>query len=141
MSQGQDSQRTDLELQFDRSDRRYAPGDSLTVRYRILAPGEEQIRALEHSIAWYTEGKGEEDLGVHFFERHADRRSLAAARSGLSFSTRLPPSPLSYEGLIVKIRWCARVRIFFPGGRDFVSEHVFDVGAIPPAWQPPEAAS
>lgn len=139
MSQGQDSQRTDLELHFDRSDRRYAPGDSLTVRYRILAPGEEQIRALEHSIAWYTEGKGEEDLGVHFFERHADRRSLAAVRSGLSFATRLPPSPLSYEGLIVKIRWCARVRIFFPGGRDFVSEHVFDVGAIPPAWQPQEA--
>jgi hypothetical protein len=50
-----------------------------------------------------------------------------------SFGTDLPASPLSYEGVIVKIRWCVRVRIFFVGGRDFVSEHVFDVGTIPPA--------
>jgi hypothetical protein len=45
----------------------------------------------------------------------------------------LPQSPLSYEGLIVKVRWCVRVRLFFDGSRDFVSEHVFVLGRIPPA--------
>jgi hypothetical protein len=50
-----------------------------------------------------------------------------------AFVVRLPVSPLSYEGVIVKVRWCIRVRIFFVSGRDFVSEHVFDLGHIPPA--------
>jgi hypothetical protein len=46
---------------------------------------------------------------------------------------RLPASPLSYEGVVVKIRWCVRIRLFFATGRDFVSEHVFVVGDIAPA--------
>jgi hypothetical protein len=58
-----------------------------------------------------------------------------AATSG-AFSTPLPQSPLSYEGVIVKVRWCVRVRLFFDGSRDFVSEHVFAVGRIPPARIP-----
>ena len=48
-------------------------------------------------------------------------------------TTTLPASPLSYEGVIVKVRWCLRVRVFFTRGRDFVSEHVFAVGDLPPA--------
>lgn len=136
MNQSTDPLRTEVELQFDRPDRVYDPGENIAVRYRILAAGDDRVRALEHSIAWYTEGKGEEDLGVHFFERLADRGSLATARAGGSFATRLPLSPLSYEGVIVKIRWCARVRLFFAGGRDFVSEHVFELGRIPPARRP-----
>jgi hypothetical protein len=121
-----------VEVQFDRPDRRYAPGDEIALRYAITAH-EASIRAVEHSIAWYTEGKGEEDLGVHFFERITEPRPLGAAGT---FTTRLPPSPLSYEGIIVKIRWCVRVRVFFGGGRDFVSEHVFEMGRIPPARLP-----
>jgi hypothetical protein len=35
--------------------------------------------------------------------------------------------------VIVKIRWCVRIRLFFTSGRDFVSEHVFDLGEIAPA--------
>ena len=33
----------------------------------------------------------------------------------------------------MKIRWCVRIRLFFMSGRDFVSEHVFEVGDIAPA--------
>jgi len=40
---------------------------------------------------------------------------------------------MSYEGMIVKVRWCVRVRLFFAGGRDFVSEHEFDMGQLRPA--------
>jgi hypothetical protein len=121
-----------IEVAFDRSDRSYAPGDPLTARYRVICPGV-ALRAVEESVVWYTEGKGEEDLGVHRFERHTDRQVLAASTDEVTFSTTLPASPLSYEGMIVKIRWCVRVRVFFHGGRDFVSEHVFQVGRIPPA--------
>ena len=127
-----------VSVQFDRPDRRYGPGDECRIRYRIEGLGDERIRALEHSLLWYTEGKGEEDLGVHFFER-LEEAAMPAAGTG-EFTVRLPASPLSYEGMIVKVRWCARVRIFFPAARDFVSEHVFDVGGVPPARLPaPEA--
>jgi len=121
-------------VQFDRADRRYEPGAECHVRYRIEGLGEERIRAIEHSLLWYTEGKGEEDLGVHFFQR-IDEHDLPATGAA-EFAVRLPASPLSYEGVIVKVRWCARVRIFFLAGRDFVSEHVFEVGRLPPARLP-----
>lgn len=124
-----------IEVHFDRADRSYEPGDAIHVRYDVVGLGSERLRAVEHSVLWYTEGKGEEDLSVHFFERAAKPDAAGM------FSATLPRSPLSYEGVIVKIRWCARVRIFFHGGRDFVSEHVFDVGRVPPARMPQAARS
>jgi hypothetical protein len=123
-------------VQFCRTDRRYEALAELRVRYTIEGFADEQPRAVEHSVLWYTEGKGEEDLGVHFFERITERSALPPAAASGTFATLLPPSPLSYEGVIVKVRWCARVRVFFAGGRDFVSEYVFEVGRVPPARLP-----
>ena len=120
-------------VQFSRVDRRYGPLDAVEVRYEADGLGEEPPRAVEHSVLWFTEGKGEEDMGVHFFERVVDRGRLPPVAPSGQFSCRLPRSPLSYEGVIVKIRWCIRVRFFFTGGRDYVSEHEFSVGRIPPA--------
>lgn len=121
----------------------YAPGDMLETSYRVAAIDPASITAVERSVVWYTEGKGEEDFGVVFFDRLlADRSnsvsdeptvSTSADWPSGSFSMRLPSSPLSYEGLIVKIRWCVRVRLFFSSGRDFVSEHIFFLGDIPVA--------
>lgn len=123
----------EVDMLFDHADRRYQPHDRLAVRYEISGLGQERVRAVEYSVAWYTEGKGEEDLGVHHFQRITDEALLPPVTMTGSFGGDLPASPLSYEGVIVKIRWCVRVRIFFASGRDFVSEHVFDVGTIPPA--------
>ncbi|MFM8734096.1 MAG: hypothetical protein ACKOC8_02735 [Pirellulales bacterium] len=121
---------------FCHADRQYEPLDEITVRYEVEGIGSEPPRAVEHSVLWFTEGKGEEDLGVHFFERIVDPARLPPAIAAEGFATRLPASPLSYEGVIVKIRWCVRVRFFFAAGRDFVSEHEFTVGQVPPARLP-----
>jgi hypothetical protein len=129
-----------IDLEHDRPDRRYEPGAVLGVRYRIGGVAPVSVRAIEVSVAWYTEGKGEEDLFVHAFERIVERERLLAALAGGTFATTLPRSPLSYEGMIVKIRWCVRLRVFFVGGRDYVTEHVFEVGEVPPA-RPLEAAA
>jgi hypothetical protein len=125
-----------VDVQFDRPARRYQPGDRLAVRYRIDDCDGDRIHAIEHSVVWYTEGKGEEDLGVHFFERVAERRRDAARVREGGIETTLPASPLSYEGVIVKIRWCIRLRVYFESGRDHVSEHVFNVGRVPPSILP-----
>jgi hypothetical protein len=125
-----------VDVQFDRPHRQHQPLERLDVRYRIEGCDGEPIRAIEHSVLWYTEGKGEEDLGVHFFQRITDGGLLPPAAAVGAFSTPLPQSPLSYEGVIVKVRWCVRVRLFFAGSRDFVSEHVFSLGEVPPARLP-----
>jgi hypothetical protein len=122
-----------ISMQFDHPLRQYPAATDLVVLYEVdgVAPG--SVRAVERSVLWYTEGKGEEDLGVHHFERLDDAARVAEALPTGTITVRLPVSPLSYEGVVVKIRWCVRIRLFFATGRDFVSEHVFDVGDIAPA--------
>lgn len=130
-----------ITVQFDRPDRRYDPLALIAIRYAAEGlPVDDPPRAVEHSILWYTEGKGEEDLGVHYFERLVDQERFLPRAANPQFECFLPASPLSYEGMIVKIRWCVRIRHFFAGGRDFVSEHEFLVGGIPPARVPDSAS-
>ncbi|NIP85768.1 MAG: hypothetical protein GTO03_09485 [Planctomycetales bacterium] len=38
---------------------------------------------------------------------------------------------MSYDGLIVKIHWCVRLRLFLPRGRELVAEQPFQLGAVP----------
>lgn len=125
-------------VQFDRPLRSYGPDQDLVARYHVEGIAPDSVRAVEQSVLWYTEGKGEEDLCIHHFERHEDPPGRAAAVPAGTVTTRLPAGPLSYEGVIVKIRWCVRIRLFFATGRDFVSEHVFEFGDIAPARGPVE---
>jgi len=114
------------------ADRCYRPGDWIHYEYQIDAVEAEELHAVESSVLWYTEGKGDEDLAVHYFERRetgdveeGDLRPLHRVR------IKLPVSPLSYNGLIVKIRWCVRVRVFLEDGRDTFFDQPFQIGMIP----------
>jgi hypothetical protein len=71
-------------------------------------------------------------MAVHEFWRHDadDGRPIDAAEPK-PFKTTMPNSPLSYEGLIVTIRWCVRVRVFLKGGRDLIGQRVFRLGDVP----------
>ena len=76
----------------------------------------------------------DEDLVVHeFWRRDADSGDWSNPRRPQRFRTSLPRSPLSYDGQIVKIRWCVRVRAFLPRGKEVVGENVFRLGDVPPA--------
>jgi hypothetical protein len=89
-------------------------------------------RAVELSILWYTTGKGEEDMSVHHFERIVDEPSRPLdLRVPRRFSTEMPQSPLSYDGVIVKVCWCVRVRMFLSQGQESVSEAAFCLGNVP----------
>jgi hypothetical protein len=114
--------------------RQFSAGDELVCEYQIDAVDPADIQAVEASVLWYSEGKGEEDLGVHFFERRlpsdAEDGDLRPMRR---FRTRLPNSPLSYDGAILGIHWCVRLRLFLRRGREFVLEQPFLLGAVPAA--------
>lgn len=122
-----------LSLSLVGSQRCFAVGDELVCEYQIDAVDPADIQAVECSVLWHTVGKGEEDLGVHFFERrlpadaeHGDLRPRRRLR------TRLPNSPLSYQGAILSIAWCVRLRLFLRRGREFVVEQPFTLGCVPP---------
>lgn len=122
-----------LSLCLASSKRVFSAGDELVCEYQIDAVDPADIQAVEASVLWFTEGKGEEDMGVHFFERRlpgdADDGDLRPMRR---VRTRLPNSPLSYTGTVLSIRWCVRLRVFLRRGRDYVLEQPFTLGSVPP---------
>jgi hypothetical protein len=89
-------------------------------------------RAAELSVLWYTAGKGEEDMAVHHFERVVDESAHPLdLRLPRRFATVLPASPLSYDGQIVKVCWCVRLRVFMPQGQESIAEAAFRLGNVP----------
>lgn len=123
----------EVRIQLDGRRGAYQPGETLSGECRIESLSVAEPSAVEISVVWYTEGQGDEDLAVHHFERldRAERPDLDLRRPQ-RFSVALPPSPLSYDGVIVKIRWCVRVRVFLPRGKELFAEQSFQLGCVPP---------
>lgn len=119
-------------IRFDGNGRIYRPGETLSGEFRIDSSQMSEIQAVEVSVLWYTEGKGDEDLEVHDFRRLSaeDSQGFDPGQPG-RFSVVLPNSPMSYDGLIVKIRWCVRVRVFMVRGKEVVGEKAFQLGGVP----------
>ena len=122
-----------VRILLDGNRRAYQPGEMLAGEYRLESLKQTEPTAVEISVLWHTEGQGDEDLAVHFFERisAADQPGVDLRRPR-RFSTQLPLSPLSYQGEIVKIRWCVRVRVFLSRGKELLAEAPFQLGSISP---------
>jgi hypothetical protein len=112
----------------------YQPGQVLECECQLDAVEADDVHSVESSVLWHTEGKGDEDMAVHFFERRLRNETEDHDLRALHrFSTVLPNSPLSYDGVIVKIRWCVRVRVFLRRGRESFFEQSFRLGTVPQA--------
>lgn len=109
----------------------YEPNETLEFEYRLGRWACDKVSAIETSVVWYTEGKGTEDLGVHFFERNSGQtvaqRDWQAAQH---IETKLPAAPLSYEGRLLKIRWSIRVRAFLNDGTELIAQQPFYLGSL-----------
>jgi hypothetical protein len=77
----------------------FRPGDEVagTVRWRLDQPP----RSLDLRLFWYTQGKGDQDVGVV--------ENLPFAEPGLegsrSFRFRLPAGPFSFSGKLISLLW------------------------------------
>ena len=98
----------------------------LAARWRISRIPLERLLSLEMSVMWHTEGKGDEDLHVHHFQRLRDTQLRRAGMSDDQWlRCQLPATPLSYRGKLITIRWCIRLRLFMSNGREIVAEQPF----------------
>jgi hypothetical protein len=123
-----------IRLKLDEPSGTYQPGERLTGRFMIESATPVAVRAAELSVLWYTAGKGDEDMAVHYFERLVDDPAMPLdLRVPQRFATVLPASPLSYDGEIVKVCWCVRLRVFMPQGQESVAELPFRLSAVPAA--------
>lgn len=120
-----------LALTLDQSDEILFPGETISGSYAITGIEADAVRAVEVSVLWQTVGKGDENLGVHYFWRREARTGLDDITTG-SWSVVLPASPLSYHGVLFRIVWLARLRVFVRG-KDFSEECEFQLGDLPRA--------
>ena len=118
-------------VRFDGNGRAYQPGETLSGEYRLESIGRDEVRAIEVSVLWHTLGQGDEDLAVHDFRRLSiEDGDWIDPRYPGRFSTVLPESPLSYNGVMVKVRWCVRVRAFLFGDKEIMGEVPFQLGNV-----------
>ena len=112
----------------------FQPGERLAGRYRLVGVESSGVKAVEASVHWFTDGKGDKDHGVHFHEKReaGDPRPLTEG----TFAVELPPSPLSYDGLLFKIIWCVRVRATRSGwGKALEGTAYFLLGDVARAYE------
>ena len=76
--------------------------------------------------------------GVHFFERREKKSVIPELlKQTHKLTAKLPLTPLSYDGSIVKVKWIARVRMFMQDGTEHSHDEVFRVGHATPLTNPP----
>ena len=51
-----------ISVTFNRENIQYSGGDQLRAHYIVEGIDPQSISAVERSVVWYTEGKGEEDI-------------------------------------------------------------------------------
>jgi hypothetical protein len=111
-----------------RPDGRYEAAQPLRAEWFASQAIAAELTGIEASVLWSTEGKGDEDLHVHYFQQWND---LQLRDIDLSIPQRitclLPISPVSYEGTLLRIRWCVRLRMFRSGGREGVIQQPFQL--------------
>ncbi|NLX97254.1 MAG: hypothetical protein GXY83_13855 [Rhodopirellula sp.] len=122
---------SNITLRFHANGRAFHPGEEISGEYRFDWLALDEIQAVEVSVLWYTDGKGDTDMAVHDFRRiSAEEGGWIDPRRPGEFRTVLPNSPLSYDGAILKIKWCVRVRVFSERGKEVVGELPFRLGAV-----------
>ncbi len=105
----------------------FEPGETLRGSYKLVTAELSRLEEVEITVGWHTEGKGRKARGVE--HREVRRAGDGSAVDG-KLSAVLPASPLSYDGVLIKVRWAVRVRASFSGSGRLTSEAVFQLGHI-----------
>ncbi len=123
---------SDLDVVVRLAQRCYHPGDELAGAFQVVREPP-QWYTIELSVLWRTEGKGDEDLSVILFVEWSSEDQPFDFDRPHPFRVRLPRSPLSYHGLLIKIRWLVRLRVRWGRDGETLAEESFELGLPPGA--------
>ena len=117
---------TAIQIELDGAKTDYVRGELLSGSVTVYSASLDEPLRAELSVLWYTEGKGDEDLGVVHFQTLAEDAAVLGTHS-YRFELMLPVLPLTYHGKLVKIHWTVRVRVQHATGEDAVLDQPFIV--------------
>jgi hypothetical protein len=119
---------SDVTLRIDQES--YRTGDELIGAFQIDGYLPDDY-AIELSVLWHTEGKGDEDLAVILFQEWSADKQPFDFEKPQPFTVPLPRSPLTYDGQLIKIRWLARVRVRGSPDAEQLAEMPFRLESVP----------
>lgn len=110
---------------------RLEPLELLEFEYSVRRVDFAHVDRLEVSVVWQTDGKGTQDFGVHYFESlNGSELSEAFDDGPRLVATTLPSSPLSFDGELLSIKWCVRLRLYMDDNREIAAEQPFCLGHL-----------
>lgn len=98
-----------LEIQIDGDPTHFTPGG--TVCGRVDWHEEKAPEAIEVRLLWYTEGRGDTDVGV----ARMLRVEAPAAMGSTPLHFECPRGPLSFSGRLISLQWCIEATAIGPG--------------------------
>ena len=99
-----------VHVALDRDPPLYRAGDAVRASIRVEPAGTLEPRAAFWQLVWFTEGAGDEDVGVVRLGPLA-LPPLLDMPTAVRIEARLPDGPWSYAGRLVKIRWAVQVKV------------------------------
>jgi hypothetical protein len=115
------------------------PGETLRGSYQVTMADASSLEEVEVTVGWHTEGKGRMARGVEHREIHRPGECSLDDYGLGTFSAVLPASPLSYDGVLLSIRWAVRVRALLSGSGQVDAEEVFRLGHVAKVVAPASA--
>jgi len=90
----------------------FRPGEDVrgTASWILETPPER----IEVRLFWYTEGKGDQDVGI----AHSKRLSSTALDGSEEFVLTVPDGPLSFSGQLISLYWALEL-VALPGEETF----------------------
>jgi hypothetical protein len=113
----------ELTVELDRAD--WSPGETLTGRVRLAPELADAAGTLRVEVGWVSESGAEPEQDQQPAEEGP------ADGGGRRFTFPLPPAPLSYEGVLMKLRWRVRAEVS-AGRRKASAEATFRLGRVAP---------
>ena len=96
-----------IEISLDQSVPQYRPDDKVAGRV-TWSDLDTKITSLETRLIWYTEGKGDQDVGVV----ETTHVNLTAPNGHANFEFKAPGRPYSFSGKLISLIWAVEVVLF-----------------------------
>jgi len=125
-----------ITVQLDEDRTVYKPGEALSGQCGLDPTLAAEAQGVRLSVLWYTEGKGDEYGDAHHIQELPDETGgQFDPDRPWRFETLLPPSPLSYEGVTLRVCWGVRVDVFLAHQEDRTAEVRFQLGEVSPGHE------